>query len=368
MMFRNTDRPFFFITLGLVIFGFVIFASASLGLLAKDGARFSGIFINQLVSLGAGIIAFLITFRIKPTFWSKHTLALFAGSVVAMLLVFIPFLSLEHAGARRWIDLGFFTLQPAELLKFSIIILYATWCAAMRTKLHLARFGVLPLLGLLVIAGVLLALQPDYGSLIIIAIGLGGIFFAAGGPWKHALALIASALAGIVLLGMFVPYVKDRLETYIHPERDPQGSSFQLEQSLIAVGSGGLTGRGFGQSVQKFTYLPEPIGDSIFAVFAEEWGFVGSVFLIALFVAFLSRGFRIATRAPNTFTRLVVVGFVTIIVAQSFINIGAMLGIVPLTGDPLIFVSQGGTSLLLALAEIGIILRISSHPKQAAVA
>jgi len=362
-MFRNVDRLFLIVTTILVAFGFFIFASASLGLLAKEGGRFSGIFINQLVSLGIGVLAFLIVFRIKPTFWNKHAFFILLGGIVASLLVFVPFLGLEHGGARRWIDLGFFSFQPAEVLKFSLIIFYAAWCAGMRTKINTFRYGLLPLVILLACAGILLVLQPDYGSLIIISVGLSSIFLVGGGKWRHILALAVTGIITIVLVSLFVPYVKDRILTFLDPTRDPQGAGFQIEQSLIAVGSGGLTGRGFGQSVQKFTYLPEPIGDSIFAVFAEEWGFVGSVLLITLFVLFLSRGYRIANKAPTIFTRLVVVGFTTTIVAQSFINMGSMLNVMPLTGDPLVFVSQGGTSILFALIEIGIILRISSHGK-----
>lgn len=360
-MFKNVDRLFLTVTAILVAFGFFIFASASLGLLAKEGGRFSGIFINQLVSLGIGVLFFLIVVRIKPTFWNRHAFFILLGGLSLMLLVFVPFLSLEHAGSRRWVDLGFFSFQPAEALKFALIVFFSAWCAGMRTKIGTFRYGLLPLIILLVLAGVLLGLQPDFGSLVIIGIGLTSVFLAGGGKARHIFLLAVSGLATIVLISMFVPYVKGRILTFVSPERDPQGASFQIEQSLIAIGSGGLTGRGFGQSVQKFTYLPEPIGDSIFAVFAEEWGFVGSVVLILLFLVFLSRGYRIANKAPTVFTRLVVVGFTTTIVAQSFINIGAMLGIVPLTGDPLIFVSQGGTSLLFALIEIGIIVRISSH-------
>ncbi len=362
-MFRNVDRLFLVITTILVAFGFFIFASASLGLLAKESGRFSSIFINQLVSTGIGIVAFFIAFRIKPTFWNKHAFFILLGGIVATLLVFIPALSLAHGGARRWIDLGFFSFQPGEALKFALIVFYAAWCAGMRTKIGTFRYGFLPLIIILAVSGLLLGLQPDFGTLFIVVIGLSSIFLAGGAQWKHVLLLVVGG--GVLLTGIYftVPYARDRIDTYIHPERDPQGAGFQIDQSLIAIGSGGLTGRGFGQSVQKFTYLPEPIGDSIFAVFAEEWGFVGSIVLIFLFLMFLSRGYRIANKAPTVFTRLVVVGFTTTIVAQSFINIGAMLGIIPLTGDPLVFVSQGGTSILFALIEIGIILRISSHSK-----
>ncbi len=355
------DTPFLVITGILVLFGFFIFASASLGFLARQEGLFSAVFINQLASLGIGIVALFVATRIKPPVWNKYAFYIFLISLIATLLVFIPFLGSEFGGARRWLSFGFLSFQPSELLKFGFIIYYAAWCAGVRSKIQTLKYGVAPLLILLAIAGAILALQPDFGTLIIIGIGALSIFVASGASWKHITLLVAGGLGAVVLLGSFVPYVHGRLLPFVDPSRDPLGSGYQIQQSLIAIGSGGITGRGFGQSVQKFNFLPEPIGDSIFAVFAEEWGFIGSVLLIILFLAFLARGYRIANKAPTPFTRLVVIGFTTIIVAQSFINIGAMLGILPLTGDPLVFVSHGGSSLLIALIEIGIILRISTY-------
>ncbi|MEK7088131.1 MAG: FtsW/RodA/SpoVE family cell cycle protein, partial [Patescibacteria group bacterium] len=153
----------------------------------------------------------------------------------------------------------------------------------------------------------------------------------------------------------------ERFQTFLNPNVDPQGASYQIHQSLIAIGSGGLTGRGFGQSVRKFNYLPEPMGDSIFAVVGEEFGFIGGVLLILLFTAFAWRGLWIANRSADSFASLTTVGIVIMIVSQSFINMAAMLNILPLSGTPLLFISQGGTALLFALAEVGIILGVSRH-------
>ncbi len=355
------DTPFLIITGTLVLFGFFIFASASLGFLVRQEGLFSAVFINQLVSLGIGIVALLVATRIRPPVWNKYAFYIFLVSIIATLLVFIPFLGSEFGGARRWLSFGFLSFQPSELLKFGFIVYYAAWCAGVRGKIQTMRYGVGPLVIFLAIVGSILALQPDFGTLIIIGIGAMSIFVASGAAWKHIVLLVVMGLGSIILLGLFVPYVHNRLLTFVDPARDPLGSGYQIQQSLIAIGSGGITGRGFGQSVQKFNFLPEPIGDSIFAVFAEEWGFIGSVLLIILFIAFLARGYRIANKAPTGFTRLLVIGFITTIVAQSFINIGAMLGILPLTGDPLVFVSHGGSSLLITLIEIGIILRISTY-------
>jgi cell division protein FtsW len=184
---------------------------------------------------------------------------------------------------------------------------------------------------------------------------------AAGVKFRH-LALLALVIGlGLTVVAFARPYVMDRITTFLHPTDDPRGSGYQVKQSLIAVGSGSVFGRGFGQSIQKFSYLPEPIGDSIFSVAAEEFGFLGSVILIGLFIFLAVRGLTIAARAPDRFGALTIVGIVILLTSQSFINIGSMLGLMPLTGEPLVFISHGGTSLLLALASVGVVLNISRY-------
>jgi cell division protein FtsW len=195
------------------------------------------------------------------------------------------------------------------------------------------------------------------------------MFIVAGGRWRDVLILF---IIGVIAMGFLVtarPYLQDRIEVFLNPEEaDIRGSGYQINQSLIAIGSGGLTGRGFGQSVQKFGRLPEPIGDSIFAVAGEEFGFIGASFLIILFVAFALRGLRVALRSPDSFGGLLALGIVILITSQSFINIASMLALFPLSGTTLVFVSQGGTALLIALAEVGILLSISRHQRVPSVA
>lgn len=169
------------------------------------------------------------------------------------------------------------------------------------------------------------------------------------------------------MLAFVRPYVMERIKTFINPSSDPRGSSYQLQQSLIAIGSGGAFGRGLGQSVQKFNYLPEPQGDSIFAVIGEEFGFLGTTLLLTLYVFFAIRGFKIALRAPDTFSRYLVVGLVTLLTAQSFLNIASLVGLFPLTGVPLVFISHGGTALMVALGAVGIILNVSRYTKKTVV-
>jgi cell division protein FtsW len=209
------------------------------------------------------------------------------------------------------------------------------------------------------IVGTLLFLEPDAGTFGILAIAGAGMFFVAGGRITHMLLLAVVAVLSFGALIHFKPYAKERVLTFLEPERDPLGSGYQLNQSLIAVGSGGMFGRGFGQSIQKFNFLPEPTNDAIYAVASEEFGFAGSVSIIFMFLFFAMRGFHIAERTPDAWSRLAVFGIVFLIISQSFINIASMLGIFPLTGVPLLFVSHGGTALFFALASMGIILNIS---------
>jgi cell division protein FtsW len=212
---------------------------------------------------------------------------------------------------------------------------------------------------------VILMIQPDTAGVIIIGMAAVTMLFAAGGKVSH-LALLA--LVGIVAIAGAAyerPYIAQRIETFFNQESDPLGAGYQVQQSLIAVGSGGFGGRGFGQGLEKFSYLPEPIGDSIFAVAAEEFGFVGSAVLVLLFALFALLGLRIAARAPDPFGGLLVVGLTVLIAGQSFFNIASALGLVPLVGVPLIFVSHGGTSLAISLAEVGVILSVSKRMRQA---
>ena len=222
----------------------------------------------------------------------------------------------------------------------------------------------MPLLAVIGIVGLILLWQPDMDTLLIIIGAAIGIFFIAGGKWKHLAVLFGIAVIGFILIVFSKPYLMERVLTFIDPARDPLVAGWQIQQSLIAVGSGGVFGKGFGQSIQKFRFLPEPIGDSIFAVAAEEFGFVGGVVIISAFILFLLRGLSIARRAPDAFSGLLVSGIVIMIVLQSLINIASIVGVFPFSGLPLPFISHGGTALLFALVEIGIVLNISRYKRK----
>ncbi|MDP2641939.1 MAG: putative lipid II flippase FtsW [bacterium] len=354
------DKPFLFISIVLIVAGFFIFSSASLALLAKQSSNYSAIAFSQTVfGLFLGTIALVVASRLDPKVWKKSAFYILLVAIILNILVLVPGIGFEHAGARRWIMVGGVSFQTSEVLKFAFIIYFAAWASSVKDKISTFRWGLLPLIVLLGISSVLLLKQPDTDNLVLIIVAGMAMFVSAGGKWRHVLLIVLAGVIGISFLAYTRPYVRQRIVTFFNPQVDALGSSYQIQQALIAIGSGGLSGRGFGQSVQKFTYLPEPVGDSIFAVAAEEFGFVGSVSLIAIFVLFATRGLKIASKMTNVFGRLAVIGIVIMIITQAFVNIGAMLGVVPLSGITLPFVSHGGTSLFLTLLEVGIILSIS---------
>ncbi|MBX4189534.1 putative lipid II flippase FtsW [Candidatus Parcubacteria bacterium] len=360
----KVDKPFLVSVIILIIAGFFIFSSASLGLLAKSGSQYSSVTFSQtFLGLFLGSLAMMLFSRLDYKIWRKYAFHLLAFSILLNILVLIPHVGFEHGGARRWFVIGSLSFQPSELMKLAFVIYFAAWAAGKKDKIQTFKYGFAPLLALFAICGGLLLKQPDTDNFMMIIFSGIAIYLAAGGKWRYVLGLAAIGAIGLVGLALTRPYVMQRITTFVHPENNAQGSSYQIQQSLIAIGSGGFTGRGFGQSIQKFNFLPEPIGDSIFAVEAEEFGFVGAVTLILLFVFFSTRGLKIASRVTDPFGRLLVVGIVIMIVAQAFVNIGAMLGVLPLSGITLPFVSHGGTSLFITLLEVGIILSISKTQK-----
>ncbi len=354
------------VLLGLIILlvggGFLIFSSASLGLMARDGASFASVAVSQfLFGVVGGSAALIVMSNIYYRHWRKYAFYIFLTSLALTLTVFIPGLGMTHAGATRWLDLGFTTIQPSEFLKIGFIIYLATWLSGVHNKIDHWKYGLLPFCGITGAVGIVMLLQPDTDTFLIMVFSGIAMFLIAGAKWRD-IGLIA--IAGILMLAavaMVRPYIMDRFTTFLHPEDDPLGSGYQIQQSLIAIGSGNVTGRGFGQSIQKFEYLPEPIGDSIFAVYAEEFGFIGSTILIVSFIFLTLRGYKTAARASDIFGTLLVVGFMTLIIGQAFLNIGAMLAIAPLSGLPLPFISHGGTALMSTLASLGIVLNVSKY-------
>jgi len=363
---KKIDKFFLTTVLILIFLGIAMFVSASLGILIRSKQEFFSVLFSQLVlGLLLGLAGMYFALKINYKFWRKYALFIFLGGIAITAAVFIPHLGWSHGGAERWIKLGSFgTFQPVEFLKFGFIIYFAAWLSWAKNKVGDFKFGILPLLLMLGIIGFILFKQPDTKSFILIFITGISMLFISGVSLKSIFgigALIAIVLGSLVF---FTPYLQERVKTFINPSEDPRGASYQIQQSLIAIGSGGIFGRGYGQSIQKFSYLPEPQGDSIFAVLGEELGFIGTCLTILLYSFFALRGLRIANNSPDQFSRLLVSGIVILITAQSFMNIASITGVFPLTGVPLVFMSQGGTSLMIYLMAIGIVLNISKFQKK----
>lgn len=362
---KQVDRILLGIVLTLVGGGFFIFSSASLGLLAEGDVSFSSVAFNQIVlGIGGGLLAMFIMSRIHYRTWRRFAFYIFLLSIVLSVLVFVPGIGMAHGGASRWIDVGGFSFQPSEFLKLAFVIYVATWFSAIKKGSADFWQSTLPFIGSVLVVGLIMLFQKDTDTFLIMVAAGAAMFFVQSGRWRDILILGIAAILLVGCLALVHDYIRNRLVAFINPDSDRFGAGYQVNQSLIAVGSGGLVGRGFGQSVQKFEYLPEPIGDSIFAVYAEEFGFAGAFVLILLFSGFVFRGFRLATHAPDDFGMLLVVGLITIIIIQAFLHIAAMVKFAPMLGLPLPFISHGGTAMLMVLASVGIVLNVSKYQKQ----
>lgn len=359
------DKFFFTTVILLLIAGLFMFVSASLGILAKNPTKFYGVLFNQIVlGLGAGSLALYVGSRIPFKFWRAKAFWIFILSIGTTALVFVPGLGFKHGGAQRWLSLGPLSFQPAELLKIGFIIYFAGWLSWAKGKVREVKYGLLPLVILLGIIATVLFLQPDTKSFMLMTISAICMLIMAQVPWKHLFGMLGIVLVGLGILVVWKPYLRERVMTFANPNHDTSGASFQVNQAWIAIGSGGVFGRGYGQSIQKFSYLPEPQGDSIFAVVGEEMGLLGSTILLILYVVFSLRGLKIASETKDLFGKLLVTGLVILLTSQSFLNIASIVGLFPLTGVPLVFMSHGGTALLFSLFSVGIILNVSRYNNQ----
>jgi len=365
MRFISGDKIFITLLLCLAFAGLAIFSSAALGLLARESSSVSkDILLQGGLGLGFGFVA-LIAARALPFSFLKRAAPYLYGATLALTsLVFIPGIGFSAGGATRWIDLGFTTLQPAEFLKIGLVIMVAWWLAPRARHLADPKKGLIPLIGILALPSALLIVQPNTSTTLLLIITAAAMYFAAGAPWRNFGILLVCGMLAFGAIVAVRPYVLDRVKTYLDPSANALTSGYQIQQSLLAIGSGGLFGRGFGQGVEKFNYLPEPNGDSVFAVFAEEAGFVGALLLVGLFLGFAARGIVIAGHSQDLFGALLAFGFSFLIIVQAFINIGAMLGMIPLTGLPLPFISHGGTALVATLIMCGLILNVAAHRRQ----
>lgn len=361
-MSHAIDRSLLWTTLALFIGGLLILTSASMVLSYKTFGSIGGYALRQLAfGGGVGLAAMLVASRLPYRIWRRIALPLLLVSFALMAMLFIPQLGFAAGGATRWLRLGPITFQPAEVLKLSFIIYLASWLDARRREVASVSYGMIPFLLMLSVVSVFLAMQPDIGTLFVIAVTAGLMYFLGGGKVSQVITIVLLGVAGFYLLARLAPYRIARLLVFLNPWLEPQGAGYQITQAFIAIGSGGFAGLGFGRGLQKYQYLPEPMGDSIFAIFAEEMGFLGVLVLVALFAFLFWKGMRLAGRAPDVFGKLLASGIAIGIMTQAFVNMAAISGLLPLTGIPLPFVSYGGTSLAVTLASVGILMNISRY-------
>ncbi len=328
----------------------------------KFGSSYYYVMHQFLFGVLPGVGLMLLLARIKYTRWRILALPILFAAFALTIFVFVPGIGITLNGARSWLRVLGYTFQPAEFLKIALIIYFAAWFSGRADRVRNWTYGIVPFFAVLGFAGFLLALQPDVGTLgVIVAIAL-GVYFVAGIDWKRFLVVLTIFIIAGAGMVVVAPYRLNRIKALINPAIDPGGISYQVNQSLIAIGSGGLFGRGFGHSTQKLgSFLPEPVGDSIFAIIGEELGLAGAVFTLALFGTLCFFLTAIARHAPDAFARLYTMGVTTWIMVQAIVNIAATSGVGPLTGLPLPFISFGGTALVALLASLGIVLNIAKR-------
>ena len=350
-----SDLPYLLLTLLLVAIGLLVLFSASYARAYYETKNAASVFVNQLIFAVMGIGVMWLISRVPYEWYQKLSLLILAVSIG--LLVLVPFIGTESGGATRWF--GFVSFQPSEIAKFGVICSFAAIMAAHTRDMKTIRYGVAPYVVILGIIAVLLYLEPHMSATLII-LALGFILMTLGGTdWKYLVGLV---ILGCLLVAVYLltkGYTGGRISAWLHPENGPLVKGLHVLQSQYAIGSGGLLGVGLGKSRQKFLYLPEEHNDCIFAVVCEELGLIGACVVMLLFALLILRGFWIALHAKDRFGTLMVVGIMTLISLQTFLNIAVVTGLIPATGISLPFFSYGGTALALQLFEMGIVLSVS---------
>jgi rod shape determining protein RodA len=345
--------------LALVGYGLALIYSGSLALYGSSHGALTHAVLKQAVFLGLGLVLMLVLVSIDYRSWSTLAPALYVVTIVALLGVMV--LGQRAFGSRRWFSIGGIELQPSELAKLVSIILLARYMADDRERVRTAR-GFLTTFALAALPAMLVFVEPDLGTAIVFLAIWAGMVYVAGATARHLLTFAGVAIAAIpfgVLVGLS-GYQKDRFSSFISPEKDPLGAGFNILQAQISIGSGGLFGKGLTHGPQtQLAYLRTQTTDYVFSVLGEELGFIGAMVLFALFLLLLFRGLRTATRSQDDFGRFIATGVVVMIVVQLFINIGVNVRLFPVTGIPLPFISQGGSSLLTMFAAVGILQSIA---------
>jgi cell division protein FtsW len=356
----------------LLVFGFLFLATLSASASLKDFGNTNFYIFHQLKSFALALILAIIAFFIPINFVKK--LSPWILLITLILLLSVMFFGANYWGAQRWLVIFGMVLQPSEILKLASILYLSAWIAS-RIKdnkgkgiLSSAKGGYynflnlyLPFAILLTIVSTIMIIQSDLSTLGIIGLTLVTLYFSARTPLWHTFLTVLGAIGGLFIFIRFEPYRWERFSVFLHPETDPLGAGFQIKQSLIAIGSGGIFGKGIGMSSQKFGYIPQAMTDSVFPIIAEESGIVGCIILIALFIFLLWRGIVISKNSTDNFSKFTALGIVFWITLQAFINISSSIGIWPLAGIPLPFFSYGGSHLLTELAGVGLLLNISKN-------
>ncbi len=368
---KKWGRPDLFLLLDialLLLLSLIIMVSAS-QVISQQKFGSPDVYLKHHILFGMlpGLALGFAAFRVSLDFIKRHVALFFLISLALMALVFFPKIGFSFGGAKRWLDLGFFSLQPSEFLKLTAVLYLSAWLSGVQKKPEYFSWKKLKLptslVAFLAIIGVIsgfLIKQPDVSTLVVIVASAFVMYFLAGTRWKHNLIAWTAALGSFLLLIKLSSYRLSRLLVFLEPDTDPLGIGYQFKQALITIGSGGLWGKGLGLSLQRYGFIPQTMADSIFAIFSEETGFIGGIIIISLFLIFALRGFKTAKNSKDQFCRLSAVGITCWITFQAFVNIGAMVGLVPLTGIPLPFISYGGSAMVFSLAAAGILLNIST--------
>lgn len=358
------DIKLLVIVLSLLAYGLTVLYSAS-AVESFNNFGNTTYYITHQLFYGCfiGLVAMFVMSKIDYHIWQKYLPIFIFGSLLLLLLVKVPGIGFSAGGATRWIHVGPVFFQPAELAKLVIIFYLASWVDKKRNDINNFYYGLMPSLIIICLFAGLILLQPDFGTMLVLVGVATCMLFTAGVNLKLFFYGIMSSIMALFLIIKLEPYRMKRVTTFFNPSIDPKGISYQINQALLAIGSGGYFGFGYGLSRQKHSYLPEVMNDSIFAVFAEELGFVRVVVAILIFALFMLYGFKIAKNAPDLFGKMLAVGIVSWISLQAVINIAAILSLVPLTGIPLPFFSYGSTALIVTLTGVGILFNISAQSK-----
>lgn len=346
----------------LVVFGLIMVSSASAPQSLDNAGNSYYYVLRQSGYAVAGLLAWWFFQKFDYRYLKRFASIMFVLSLVLLAMVLVPGLGFESGGAKRWIHLGVITFQVSEFVKLGIVIYLAWWFEKKGSAVKDLYKTFFPFVGVFAAIFLLIMQQPDLGTAMVVAAIAGSMYFVAGATSGQIWAILSTGIIGVVGLIYAAPYRLRRLITFLNPGADPLGAGYHINQALLAIGSGGLFGLGYGHSRQKFAYLPESASDSIFAIIGEELGLIGAVCLVMVPLAIIVwRGLIIAKTAPDSFGRLLALGITAWIGFQAALNMGAIVGVVPLTGVPLPFISLGGTSLVFMLVGCGILLNISKQ-------